>query len=383
MNAADIDILRLATIINNLICCFIAFMFLFMARNQLTLNKKRAANWFMLYSLFFGAGYAVSLARGWFDIRVIVLANNFIYQSITYLMLFGVMQWYQRRLTCCVQVFAALHILGYTALMYWLVQYVPDSFSLRANIAAFSLSFGFLFATYIAIQYRTRGKIGDVLLISGLFFSAVVSFVPAISYDLSQRMIFYISGIVVAQNVATFVQLGAILSLLFFDEIEWHYQRAIRDKLTGLYNRRFFEDKSSLLFERERGPYFIAIIDIDHFKPVNDVYGHLQGDRVLEGLAELLTTHFEQDLVARFGGEEFAILFCRQRREKVFDKLSHFRKSVAEHDFVLNEISIQITVSIGVSELEGAHDMTKCFGLADEALYQAKAEGRNQLVTVS
>lgn len=383
MNAADIDILRLATIINNLICCFIALLFLFMARNQLTLNKKRAANWFMLYSLFFGAGYAISLARGWFDIRFIVLANNFTYQSVTYLMLFGVIQWYQRRLTSSVQIFAAVHIVAYTALMYWLVLYVPDSFALRVNIAAVSLSFGFLFATYIAIQHRTRGKIGDMLLIAGLFFSAAASFVPAICYDLSQRMIFFISGIVVAQNVVTFVQLGAILSLLFFDEIEWHYQRAIRDKLTGLYNRRFFEDKSALLFEREQGPYFIAIIDIDHFKPVNDVYGHLQGDKILEELSFLLQSAFDNDLVARFGGEEFAILFCRQSRDKVFAKLSHFRKSVAKHEFMLDNISLQITVSIGVSQLEGAHDLTRCFGLADEALYQAKAEGRNQLVTVS
>lgn len=167
-----------------------------------------------------------------------------------------------------------------------------------------------------------------------------------------------------------------------------------RDKLTGLYNRRTFErhlqrllqpDGSAIATEARaerrdielpaRGQVWLAILDIDHFKRINDSYGHVYGDEVILLLAQQMRACFRQsDVLFRFGGEEFVILLTANDEAAVHAVLERFRLRMAEYVFPRVE---HVTVSIGYAHI-GEHDYpATVLDRADKALYFAKEHGRN------
>ena len=154
-----------------------------------------------------------------------------------------------------------------------------------------------------------------------------------------------------------------------------------RDYLTGLYNRRYFFAKGTPLAEqanRQGAPMTVAILDLDHFKQINDTYGHDAGDAVLKQMSALLTESFSQFLVARFGGEEFVILLPGISRSQGGSLLELFRNKVADTAFHSDGQGIAVTSSIGMAVLDG-DDLPATIRRADEALYRAKAGGRNRV----
>lgn len=162
-------------------------------------------------------------------------------------------------------------------------------------------------------------------------------------------------------------------------------QIAIEDTLTKLYNRRGLFEVGSREIARSRRfqrPLTVVMMDIDHFKVVNDTYGHLVGDQVLIGLADLCSKNLRSvDIAGRFGGEEFLILLVENDLESGQAVVERIRQLTAEQPFPTSAGPISITVSVGAAELE--ESMTSLNDLiqaADEALYQAKRTGRNQVV---
>ncbi len=160
--------------------------------------------------------------------------------------------------------------------------------------------------------------------------------------------------------------------------------QANRDFLTGLYNRRYLFDAGSGLFEnarRENLHMAVAMIDIDHFKRVNDTYGHDVGDQVLIALAKLLTASFRAtDLIARLGGEEFCIVTVNAADPPAL--MDRFRQRVEALRLPLEsapDAALQFTISIGLSTPLG-DTLEAMIKHADEALYQAKKGGRNRVV---
>lgn len=166
------------------------------------------------------------------------------------------------------------------------------------------------------------------------------------------------------------------------EKIEGIRNFANRDFLTGLFNRRYFFEMGGVLhanFKRKNLSMAIGMIDVDHFKNVNDTFGHDAGDAVLKALAFLLKTRFrESDVVARFGGEEFCVLvgnLSGQNAKSIFEEV---RVMVESLDVVVNENIIKITVSSGLcAEFDTLDNMIK---VADEKLYEAKNSGRNRVV---
>ncbi|WP_051570911.1 GGDEF domain-containing protein [Cryptosporangium arvum] len=160
---------------------------------------------------------------------------------------------------------------------------------------------------------------------------------------------------------------------------------AVTDGLTGLNTRRRFEEALTVQFDRSRS-IGVMLLDVDHFKQVNDVYGHQTGDAVLEELAHRLTRSVRAgDLVARYGGEEFAVLLGSSDRSTTAAVAERTRLAVASRPFVVGGgIELPVTVSIGVvvwdgaAELEAPADLLRA---ADRCLYRAKADGRNLVVT--
>jgi diguanylate cyclase (GGDEF)-like protein len=173
------------------------------------------------------------------------------------------------------------------------------------------------------------------------------------------------------------------------------------DALTGIYNRRFFNDYLEIELKRARNRqlhrsteikhindmnFAVAIIDVDHFKQVNDTYGHLAGDKLLVELVNIINqTIFTKDVFCRYGGEEFVILITRITREGTVTAAEKVRKSVQNHHFSIgtDNSTIPITVSIGVATYDELPDVTgtAILKLADDRLLIAKERGRNIVIS--
>ena len=184
----------------------------------------------------------------------------------------------------------------------------------------------------------------------------------------------------------------------FSDELEAEYQRklaegALHEPLTGLYNRRHFMERlaSELAAAQRHGrPVSLLLIDIDHFKRVNDAHGHLAGDEALKLIAHVMEGALrKEDVLARYGGEEFVVLARetplsggKSLGERIRKAVERSRLAWQGHDLSLT-VSIGVTVSVGVSHFEAGITERQIIESADRALYRAKQAGRNCVVAES
>lgn len=159
---------------------------------------------------------------------------------------------------------------------------------------------------------------------------------------------------------------------------------SITDALTGLYNRRHFEHviaQELAHTARNDQPCSLMILDIDHFKRINDNFGHAMGDEVLRGMAQVIRDNIRQeDIPCRIGGEEFVVA-CRHTDEPAAMQLAERLRAAAEQaDFRINDMLITFTISIGVTTQAANSDtLDNIFKEADRALYHSKAHGRNRV----
>lgn len=189
---------------------------------------------------------------------------------------------------------------------------------------------------------------------------------------------------------------AAIIIYFFRESIDlsnYKYSRykeeASVDFLTGLNNVRKFEKLATLLLEeaeKNHEDLCILMIDIDHFKVVNDTYGHSSGDAVLQQLSYILKLNCKNgDIVSRNGGEEFTVLLPRRTPLEAFEIGENIRKSIEDNKFfLLDNKKINITISIGISAFpHNAKNLKELLLKADEALYSAKEGGRNMVCYAS
>jgi len=159
--------------------------------------------------------------------------------------------------------------------------------------------------------------------------------------------------------------------------------RATTDELTGVYNRRPVVAQLSEWAQRDRGNYAIALIDLDHFKTVNDEFGHDCGDKILQLVASTLRNHFrDSDMVSRWGGDEFLVLIPGVRHADLLPILERLRRSIALIQKECSEHVHSVSVSIGAAMGAIGQTPDECIAAADHALYRAKEEGRNKVVVV-
>ena len=166
-------------------------------------------------------------------------------------------------------------------------------------------------------------------------------------------------------------------------------QDSIRDPLTKLYNRRFFDETLELEVRRagrSDSPISILLLDIDHFKSFNDNHGHDAGDKVLQVVAEILQNSCRQeDIPCRYGGEEFALVLTNLGKEMAAEKAEQVRHAVENVQVEYDGKPLpSLTISCGVAAIpEDAENQTDCLKLADDALYAAKGGGRNRVVVAN
>lgn len=210
-----------------------------------------------------------------------------------------------------------------------------------------------------------------------------------------------------AVNIIGFINIIVIISLLTSIFYKFYLETSILndklkavadiDGLTGVYNRRFFNEYaeieinklfSELKYNTEskyQMNFGIAIIDLDDFKKINDTYGHLTGDNVLVQVVGIIKRiNFSRDIVCRYGGEEFVILFTNTSREGAIKASEKIRKEVEQHRFDFNDEikNGQVTLSIGFASFDEniPNNIESILKLADERLYMAKASGKNKLI---
>lgn len=167
------------------------------------------------------------------------------------------------------------------------------------------------------------------------------------------------------------------------ENIREEQQRAQMDGLTGLPNRSAWQERAEQEFSRWQrygSALTLIVFDLDHFKPVNDTYGHLAGDKVLKLVARSLAKHLrETDFIARYGGEEFTVLLPETDLDGAQAVAEKLRLAVAECPFRFGQQPVPVTVSGGVSQFMPGDSVEAVFARADKALYQAKQAGRNAI----
>jgi two-component system cell cycle response regulator len=195
-------------------------------------------------------------------------------------------------------------------------------------------------------------------------------------------------------------QIGVSTTVKFAvaDDMEAAVQRkmaeaALREPLTGLYNRRHFQERFAAevaVAHRHGRALSLLMIDVDHFKRVNDKHGHLAGDEVLKTVARALQQGIRiEDILARFGGEEFVVLAREAELEEAMSVAERLRQlvEVAQTRWESNgqsvPVGITVTVSIGVAQLGEDETERDLFEAADQAVYRAKKSGRNRVVAAA
>jgi diguanylate cyclase (GGDEF)-like protein/PAS domain S-box-containing protein len=168
-------------------------------------------------------------------------------------------------------------------------------------------------------------------------------------------------------------------------QVEEALEKAARiDPLTGLLNRRAFMTRiksEETRFSRNKRSFCLLMADIDHFKRINDTYGHDAGDYILRGLSRLMTDSLRlQDIIGRWGGEEFLILLPETDINGASFVAEKLRMAIQNHEFLYHEHQLTITVSFGISVYKDEMTIDRCLKRADDNLYLAKKQGRNRIV---
>jgi diguanylate cyclase (GGDEF)-like protein len=193
------------------------------------------------------------------------------------------------------------------------------------------------------------------------------------AFDAQDLQFFSVIGYQIAATLKHFQRLSSIKNI------------AIYDTLTGLYNRRYFEERLGLDTQKSfygGTPLSLVMADIDHFKKVNDTFGHTEGDRVLFEIANLLKGSVrKKDTVARYGGEEFILILPEAGLGEASMIAERIRKLVEGTPFEIANARVNLTVSMGISNFPShrAKSKEELVKMADEALYDAKRGGRNKV----
>ena len=166
--------------------------------------------------------------------------------------------------------------------------------------------------------------------------------------------------------------------------IEKLQYNASYDFLTKIFNRKTYFEISEEIFElskRQNEPFSILLIDIDHFKRINDTYGHLIGDEVLKFVSSNISKLLRKsDILGRYGGEEFIVTLPNTKLDNAKTIAEKINKYIYDNHYVNETYNLQLSVSVGIAQIKKETNLTDLIHKADEALYKAKNYGRNRVV---
>ncbi|MBB6055850.1 GGDEF domain-containing protein [Tolumonas osonensis] len=269
----------------------------------------------------------------------------------------------------------------------WLTNIDPNNITLRSNIAAYTLICLIIMTIFEALKNRKVIETGRLLCAISLSFTIACTLFRALTIqkfagnvslfenNLNSLILMVSSGI---SLVGTGISVMLISSQWLQQRL---YMHATYDALTGLYNRYALTELSETgsITKNASSRWSIAIIDIDHFKRVNDQYGHPAGDDVLREIASILKAHVRhRDIVTRYGGEEFVVVLIDCDLQQTRNWAERIRAQIESREIRIQGHSIHVTVSIGIATSSDS-ELDPAINAADSALYLAKRSGRNQV----
>ena len=337
-------------------------------------------------------------------LRKVFLINLFGLVGITFLGLLGIVALFQHNYLLSASLLAV-------TLLYYLNHFILKktlNYNLASKIILYPLGLLFVYLVYTGGVNNT-GIIwiflypSVVLFLSGfkrglihiffflltvlfvLFFSDTINSTAVYSAELASRSVY---AFIVVSFLAAFHEYSRMHASekmqLYRDELELAVRQ---DVLTKLNNRRGIYEKleqERTRTKRNKHSYSVMICDIDHFKLINDKFGHEAGDIVLKKIADRFKeTIREQDVVARWGGEEFLFLFPDTDFKGAYIISEKIRKHIEKHDIIWQKYSISVTISLGIFEVDQTNHIDISIKQADEFLYMAKSQGRNKTLPKS
>jgi len=291
-----------------------------------------------------------------------------------------------------------------------LVQNRANTITFMTSVLLTPMVWGIGYAIFTIQQEELYTQILMVTCTIGLCSGGVVAFIPSLRLSLGFNACIMLPGIVSLLIFTNNYPLGFLFILFFIYMIFMAYRQnneywtalnnealleqktealkkiSNRDGLTGLYNRRYFDQAFSYEWERsirQKTSVAILICDVDYFKKINDQYGHIAGDEYLKMISGFLEQIFRRktDIVARYGGEEFVILMPEITIETAKNQAEKVREFFELNSLEFEGQTIHTTISVGLANIVPEPDMEKelLLSKADSALYMAKSQGRNQV----
>ncbi|MEP4434238.1 MAG: diguanylate cyclase [Hyphomicrobiales bacterium] len=242
----------------------------------------------------------------------------------------------------------------------------------------FAASIGCFWFRYMRPE-RGQSNIADLTVLGGILcfsMSAIFLLPPEIALNALKNVVPILAFAILISTVV----LGSFMERelrLISSESEWR-ENAVTDELTGLFNRRKFVDDLETMAQSNQ-PYAMLIVDIDHFKRVNDEFGHSAGDQALKAMASVIQRNLRStDSVYRIGGEEFAVLVPNVTQDITQRIASRIGSNVETAKIMHGTVPISLTVSIGIKvAMRATEEPAQVFDQADKAVYAAKQAGRN------
>lgn len=350
-------------------------LFLLTAYDRNSELQKSQVNSYAYFFLLQAVGYIFIVTRGITDLHLGIFLTNFSTFVSFFLLINGLrIRASRQRIT--------FKVILACSLFFTLIQVFVFSYFYPSITARITLSFLLWITTVtyainiLKLSAQSRGRQTCIVSMYTCLICIGVDFV-LLYLDFPQAF----TAFLFSYSISYVLLFGGLTNLILSDQTEKHRYEAITDPLTELYNRRYFMSQGkSILSSAQRHNHGMAFIicDIDKFKSINDSFGHGTGDVVIRAFAEILKQALrEEDLLARIGGEEFAIMLPHTDIETAKEVAERIRATTAEKHLTIDNKHVYFTASFGISapiEL----DIEKSMKAADSALYIAKKNGRNR-----
>ena len=360
----------------------IAGLFLYVIPVDRHSNARVSLAYYLLYFFAVAVAYVWYISRAFIDIHVSVFFTNLFVLTAAYAVLFGCYWRYNHQIHLH-RHGAILHIPAFAVAQTLLSVYYSDYYIARLLFTYVNAGLVYVYAIYVYNKCSRAHNEPINFINIGIVAIMVSVLVVPVTYYASADIQVFASILLLIQNCLTTVLFGCIFSSFMFDVIQRYKSISVIDDLTGLYNRRSFLEQSTKLLkaaERHQFPISMVLCDIDFFKRINDKYGHLVGDLAIQQCANCLTAGTrDNDIVARFGGEEFVILLPQSDIEGAKVIANRICQRIADIRLKVDHYEIRLTASFGIASMHQQTSLEAALKSADNAMYFAKENGRNQV----
>ena len=342
--------------------------------------------YFCGYFLVSSLSYVVFILSG-AEVLPLTLAtflNNGLAIAAPYFLYAGLNWYHEKSIQLYKNPLILTHILASATLISLISVFIEDSEVLVEQVFFPNMFIGFLIAYRTLLKNISKHASPGEILFKRTFQFAFFSMITMLSViTITEDFFLYISGIMVMQGVMTVGFLSAVYFSYLYRVIDKFKKTSMTDPLTKLYNRRYFLTQANTIIRsegRNKHPMCLIMCDLDYFKNINDQYGHEAGDLALIAFATVLkSTLRDQDTIARIGGEEFVILLPNTDIELVSSISERLRANTEALVVKALTGNIKLTASYGICKIDPELPIESSIRLADQALYQAKSNGRNRV----